>query len=99
MARPADPPARAPELSFEGALERLEAIVAELESGELDLERALAAFEEGVALSRRCTSQLEDAERRIERLVGGPDGAGREPFRLGDEGEPGEPGPRPDTGA
>ncbi len=56
--------------SFEGALERLEAIVEDLESGELGLEESLAAFEEGVALSRRCSSQLEDAERRIEILVG-----------------------------
>jgi exodeoxyribonuclease VII small subunit len=86
MTRPAAPPAPAA-LSFEGALAKLEAIVAELESGDLDLARALAAFEEGVALSRRCTSQLEDAERRIERLVGGPEAARSEPFELEDEGE------------
>ena len=89
MARPAAPSAPPAELSFEGALAKLEAIVAELESGELELERALAAFEEGVVLSRRCTSQLEEAERRIERLVGGPDGTGREPFAPEDEGVPG----------
>jgi exodeoxyribonuclease VII small subunit len=53
-------------------MSRLEAIFSELESGDLELERALAAFEEGVALSRRCASQLEDAERRIERLMSGP---------------------------
>jgi len=70
MARPAAPPAPAPELSFEASLERLEAIVDELESGDLALERALAAFEEGVALSRRCAGQLEAAERRIELLAG-----------------------------
>ncbi len=93
MARPAAPAAPAA-LSFESALAKLEAIVTELESGELDLARALTAFEEGVALSRRCTSELEDAERRIERLVGGPDGAGSEAFELDAEDEPGEPGPR-----
>lgn len=71
MARSAAKPASPPELSFEGALSRLEAIVSELESGDLELERALAAFEEGVALSRRCAGQLEDAERRIERLMSG----------------------------
>jgi exodeoxyribonuclease VII small subunit len=69
---------REAELSFESALARLEAIVTELESGDLALERALAAFEEGVALSRRCASQLEDAERRIERLMGGDDDAAGE---------------------
>jgi exodeoxyribonuclease VII small subunit len=57
------------EPSFESALERLEAIVERLESGELPLEEALAAFEEGVGLSRRCTAELEAAERRIELLV------------------------------
>jgi len=58
------------EQTFEGALARLEAIVENLESGELGLEESLAAFEEGVTLSRRCSTQLEDAERRIEILVG-----------------------------
>jgi exodeoxyribonuclease VII small subunit len=57
------------DLSFESALERLEAIVARLETGELALESALAAFEEGVALTRHCAARLEDAERRIEVLA------------------------------
>ena len=64
-------PRRAPkeEPSFEDALARLEQIVDDLESGELGLEASLAAFEEGVSLSRRCSGQLDDAERRIEVLV------------------------------
>ena len=86
MAQPAAP-ARAP--SFESALERLEAIVERLESGELPLEQALAAFEEGVALSRRCTAELEAAERRIEQLVGGEDGLATRPFSPGDAGDAG----------
>ena len=57
------------DLSLEAALERLEAIVDRLEQGELELEDALSAFEQGVALTRRCAGQLEDAERRIEVLV------------------------------
>lgn len=66
---PAEP--TAPEaLSFERALERLEAIVEDLERGELPLEEALAAFEEGVGLSRRCAETLDAAERRIEVLAG-----------------------------
>jgi exodeoxyribonuclease VII small subunit len=56
-------------LGFEEALARLETIVDRLEQGELELEQALAAFEEGVALTRRCAGQLEDAERRIEVLI------------------------------
>jgi len=56
-------------LSFEEALERLEGIVDRLEQGDLELEDALGAFEKGVALTRRCAGQLDDAERRIEVLV------------------------------
>ncbi len=59
-----------PEIPFEQAMERLEAIVEQLEDGELELESALAAFEEGVGLTRRCSELLGAAERRIEILVG-----------------------------
>jgi exodeoxyribonuclease VII small subunit len=69
MAPPADGPAPAEELSFERALDRLEALVARLEGGEIALEEALAVFEEGVGLSRRCAALLEAAERRIEVLM------------------------------
>jgi exodeoxyribonuclease VII small subunit len=55
--------------SFEASLASLEQIVARLESGELSLERALELFEEGVGLARRCQSQLEDAERKVEMLL------------------------------
>ncbi len=55
--------------TFEQALQRLEAIVDRLEGGDLELEDALAAFEDGVNLTRRCAGQLENAERRIELLV------------------------------
>ena len=85
MARSAAPAAQ-PEPSFESALERLEAIVDRLEAGELPLEQALAAFEEGVSLSRRCAGELEAAERRIELLVGGESGTLTEPFEPEDEG-------------
>ncbi len=54
--------------SFEEGLKELEAVVKELESGELPLERALELYEKGVALSERCRKQLEEAETRIEIL-------------------------------
>jgi exodeoxyribonuclease VII small subunit len=57
------------EQSFESSLASLERIVANLESGELSLERALELFEEGVALARRCQNQLGDAERKVEMLL------------------------------
>lgn len=56
-------------LSFEAAMARLEAVVDRLEGGELELEVALASFEEGVRLTRYCAEQLDAAERRIELLM------------------------------
>ncbi|HTO56030.1 MAG TPA: exodeoxyribonuclease VII small subunit [Myxococcota bacterium] len=69
MARPAERPAEdGAEAPFEACLASLESLVARLESGELELEAALAAFEEGVALARRCSSRLDAAELRIRKL-------------------------------
>ncbi|MGB8657249.1 MAG: exodeoxyribonuclease VII small subunit [Candidatus Zixiibacteriota bacterium] len=57
------------EKSFEEALNRLEAIVLELEEGELSLEEAVKKFEEGVELSSFCTKKLTQAEEKVEKLV------------------------------
>ena len=57
-------------VSFENALEQLERTVARLEVGEMPIEEALELFEAGVKLSRQCSTTLEEAERRIEILVG-----------------------------
>lgn len=64
MAKPKDR-----EQNFETSLETLEQIVGQLESGDLPLERSLELFEDGVALARRCQSQLQDAERKVELLL------------------------------
>jgi exodeoxyribonuclease VII small subunit len=61
------PPAAA---SFEETTRRLSQIVAELEGGELPLDRSLSLFEEGVRLARAAEQQLDGAERRIEELLG-----------------------------
>ena len=53
-------------MSFEKALERLEAIVEKLESEELGLDASLALFEEGIGLSRVCQERLAEVERRVE---------------------------------
>lgn len=58
-----------PQLSFEQAVQRLEQVVRELESGDLSLEAALALFQEGVGLARQCSTQLDAAESRIEKLM------------------------------
>jgi len=55
-------------LSFEEALARLTELVEKLESGQLPLEESVAAFEEGVKLSRRCESLLDGAEQRLQVL-------------------------------
>ena len=56
------------ELPFEEAMVRLEAIVRELEDGQLGLNDSLQRFEEGVRCLKRCHTTLEDAERKIELL-------------------------------
>jgi len=56
-------------LNFEQALERLTQLVGKLESGQLQLEESVAAFEEGVKLSRRCETLLEHAEQRLQILT------------------------------
>lgn len=55
---------------FEESLEELEAIVADLEGGELGLADALGRYEEGVKRLKQCHAQLEAAERKIELLSG-----------------------------
>lgn len=62
-------------LSFEKALERLETIVQEMESGELSLENALKKFEEGVRLSQLCTQKLNETEKKIALLMEQSDGS------------------------
>jgi exodeoxyribonuclease VII small subunit len=61
-------------IKFEDALKKLENIVEQLEDGELSLEESLAIFEEGIKLSRLCSKQLDDIERKIEILIKGKDG-------------------------
>ncbi|OGW90965.1 MAG: exodeoxyribonuclease VII small subunit [Omnitrophica bacterium RIFCSPHIGHO2_02_FULL_63_14] len=57
------------EMEFEAALKKLEAIVEEMESGELSLEKALKSYEEGVKLADFCSKRLTEAEKRVEVLM------------------------------
>jgi exodeoxyribonuclease VII small subunit len=75
-------PEQAP-LSFESGLQQLEAIVKEMESGELPLERALELFETGMKLSDSCRKQLEAAETRVEILLKRAGEVNPEPFPDG----------------
>ena len=57
--------------SFDDGLDRLEALVQQLESGSLSLEEALTRFEEGVQLSQSLQKQLAEAQRKVEVLKAG----------------------------
>jgi len=56
-------------VKFEQAMARLEAIVGELEKGDLPLDESLKIFEEGIRLSKNCLKVLEEAEHKVEVLV------------------------------
>jgi exodeoxyribonuclease VII small subunit len=57
------------DLSFEAAVEELEATIGKLEAGDLPLEEALVLFEKGQELARICSIRLESAALRVERLT------------------------------
>ena len=57
------------ELKFEKAIQRLEKIVDDLEKGELDIDKSLEMFEEGIKMSRICSKKLNEAEAKIEKLT------------------------------
>lgn len=56
-------------VDFEKSLERLEAIVEEMEGGDLSLEQMIKHFEEGSKLVTLCTGKLNEVEQKIEKLV------------------------------
>ena len=69
MVQPRDPAGRGG-LTFEKALEELEALVARMEDGKLPLEESLAAYQRGAELIKFCESKLSDAQARIAILDG-----------------------------
>ena len=62
-------------LSFDEALARLEALVDEMERGELSLEAAMKKHAEGSALSRYCLQQLQMAETAVNKVIRESNGA------------------------
>lgn len=73
-------------LTLEGMLERLSEIVSSLEAEDLELDRALELFEEGVRHIREAEKLLSKAELRVEELVGSGDQGRTRPFEGGDPG-------------
>ena len=62
------------ELSFEDAIQQLENIVRELESGKIKLDDAVNAYEKAVALKQLCESKLKAAQLKIEKIEISPSG-------------------------
>lgn len=57
------------EPSFEEAVERIERLIEDIETGRVGLDQSLKAFEEGMALIRACRSRIERAEQRVAELL------------------------------
>lgn len=57
------------EMKFEDALKKLEAIVSDLEDGNLSLDESLKKYEEGIRLSKICSKKLEDTEKKVQILM------------------------------
>lgn len=55
--------------TFEQAISKLEQIVKDMETGDLPLEQTLKKFEEGVKLSKFCSTKLDETEKKITVLL------------------------------
>jgi exodeoxyribonuclease VII small subunit len=78
---PSDSPASADAAPFEATLAQLEELVARLESGELPLDEALRAFEQGVRMTRECQTALTAARQRVQQLIARGDNVVTEDFQ------------------
>lgn len=61
-------------MTFEDALKSLEEIVSKLDSGEIDLDKAVEAYEMGTRLKKHCENKLKEAQLRIEKIEVDKDG-------------------------
>jgi exodeoxyribonuclease VII small subunit len=66
--------------NFEKSMERLEAIVGDMEGGALSLDTMIQRFEEGQSLIKFCTGKLDEVERKIEKLLSTEGAVETEPF-------------------
>ena len=69
-------------VNLEKALNDLEVLVEELESGDLPLEKAMKKFEEGIKLTRGCQAALKEAEQKVEILLKSAGGEELEEFEV-----------------
>jgi exodeoxyribonuclease VII small subunit len=61
-------------LSFEEAMKQLEEVVRALESGNVELEKSIALYEEGAKLKAHCEKKLKEAEEKVAKITLGADG-------------------------
>jgi exodeoxyribonuclease VII small subunit len=61
-------------MSFEAALDELQKIVGDLETGKAPLEESIAAYERGIALKTHCEKKLREAQAKIEKINVNADG-------------------------
>lgn len=66
--------------TFETKVARLESIVKDLEGGNVELDKAVALFKEGKALSKECQELLQAAQEQIDRAMETAAKPGTEPF-------------------
>ncbi len=62
-------------MSFEEAMKALEGVVRDLESGNVELEKSIALYEQGARLKAHCEKKLKEAEEKVAKITLGPDGA------------------------
>lgn len=62
-------------LSFEDALKELEAIVKQLEQGQVRLDEAISSYERGALLKKHCEQKLAEAKMKVEKIVFSADGS------------------------
>jgi len=67
--------AKVEEMSFEDAMAALEAVVAQLESGDVPLEESIKLYEKGAALKKRCEKKLVEAEEKVAAITLDGEGA------------------------
>ena len=65
---------------FEKTLAELEKLVSNLEKGDLSLDESLSGFKQGIELTRKCQSMLDDAQQTVEQLIDSDDENSLKPF-------------------
>ena len=71
------------DINFEEAMKKLEEIANQLEKNDLDLDKSVEKFEEGMQLSKKCSEILENAEKKITILINdGKDNLTEESFEA-----------------